>query len=109
MTTTLYAVQGDNKAVRTVVLRNGPLASSTPIDLTTATAVQLNATGPATLTKACTFVADATGTVTVTLLTADLATPGGYQIEWQVTFADSTVITVPSPGTDSLKIRPQGG
>lgn len=105
--TVLYATMGDNKQTRSVILRNGPNPTSTPLDLTNATAVVMNASGLATSPKTCTFLTDATGSVSVSLVTADLAKAGNFQIEWQVTFADGTVTTVPSPGTDTLVVRQQ--
>lgn len=106
--TTFYAVQNDNKAVLSVVLRNGPAADDDPIDLTSASAVAFHAnpTGAGTaISKACAYAADTTGAVSVSLLAAELVTPGLYSVEWQVTFADGTVTSVPDPGNDVLRIR----
>lgn len=104
MSTRLYAVQQDNQITLSVVLRSGPASTPTPLDLTSATAVRFLASGPADIDKACSFVNDETGAVTVDLVAADLAEAGGYNVQWKVTFSDSTVISLPDPGYDSLLV-----
>tara|TARA_R110000868_G_C10831439_1_gene759407 strand:- start:330 stop:668 length:339 start_codon:yes stop_codon:yes gene_type:complete len=44
------------------------------------------------------------GNVTYTLGTGFPTTPGQYRQEWQVTFADSTILTFPSSGYNVLEI-----
>jgi len=104
--TALYATAGDNLQTRTVILRD----TSGPIDLTNAASVAFHANGinvSATISKAATFIASTAGSVSVRLDTADLAAAGTYNCEWQVTFNDGTIMTVPEPGKDSLQISAQ--
>lgn len=109
MSTVLYFVAGDNKQLRSWIVRNGPLPTSPPIDLSAATAVEIHVPGIPSGTPAgtlpCTFVADATGTVSRTFAAADLVKAGLFGFETQITFADGTVATVPDPGADQIKIR----
>jgi hypothetical protein len=37
------------------------------------------------------------------------ATPGNWHLEYQVTFADSSVLTWPADAPDQISVRPQGG
>lgn len=103
--TTLYFDVGENKASRTYILHNGPLTTSTPVDLTTAsTVVMFISDGFPSATKTCTFVADATGSVTVELENTDLTVSGQFRFKTRVTFADSTVVDLPKPGFDYLAV-----
>lgn len=44
-----------------------------------------------------------------TLLAADLAMPGTFSLEWEVTNAGGIVFTAPSSGWDTLVINPELG
>jgi hypothetical protein len=111
---TLYFTKGDNKAVRTWTLRNGPLPSSSVVDLTNASALEIHAIGMPNPTMTVSVSGSPTaGTVTRTFLTADLAVAFSgareldFEFETQVTFVDGTIATFPSPGKDTIHVTDQ--
>lgn len=75
------------------------------IDLTGATVVlvwKLNGT----VSRKSATIEDATaGSVSYTLQSADVATAGTVKLEWEVTFSDATVLTVPSESYETLVIE----
>lgn len=109
--TELFLTQGDNQQLRRwqIYSRDPITGQATPVDLTTATAVRMHTVGSAVTDMACTFLTDATGTVSRVFLTADLATTGDFPFETQVTWADGTIATFPSPGKDVMHVAAQIG
>ena len=82
-----------------------------PIDLTGATVVLVWAPARlATQRKAATIVSDpTTGIVSYVPSADDVATAGVVRIEWEITFADQSVLTVPTLDEIILRILPDLG
>jgi hypothetical protein len=103
--------QNDNRPKIRMYLKQGAAGSVSPIDLTSATAVVFNmrlSTNPGTVVVSredADILTPATaGGVEYTLTAAQTATVGTYQAEFEVTFADGGILTVPS-GDDWIYIR----
>jgi hypothetical protein len=81
---------------------------TSPIDLTGATVkfmMRPVAGGAATVNAAATIVGSAAnGVVQYQWLATDTATVGDYVYEWQITFGDGKVATVPTLGQESLGV-----
>lgn len=83
-----------------------------PINLTTATSVKLlfkTSTGSTTFTRTCTVTNPLTGAVRYAWTTGDAATgptsaPNTFNIEWEITWSDGTITTVPNIGYKSLVV-----
>lgn len=84
--------------------------SDVPIDLTNAT-VEFHMrnvdTGEVKVDSAGTVHDVAQQQVRYDWIAGDTATPGTYEMEFEVTFADGTVETFPNDGHDVLEIRSQ--
>ena len=82
-----------------------------PIDLTGATVVLVWApAGADAQRKAASIVGDPTlGQVSYTMSAEDVATAGVVRIEWEITFADQSVLTVPTLDNTILRILPDLG
>jgi hypothetical protein len=50
-----------------------------------------------------------TGNVSYAPSAEDVATPGVVRVEWEITFADTTVLTVPTLDDTILRILPDLG
>lgn len=101
---TLYrAVEGDNKTPLPATLDGVD-------DLTGATIVAhlkpIN-TGGAPHSLDVNIIDGTAGTVKLEVDTADTVAAGLYQLEWQATFPDTTVLTWPTKGVDYLLVRSQ--
>lgn len=85
--------------------------SGLPIDLTGATVVLVWAlAGSVAQRKTASIVGDpTTGNVSYAPTTEDVATAGVVRIEWEITFADTTVLTVPTVDETILRILPDLG
>ena len=55
--------------------------------------------------RTATIVSAVTGEVSYSPLAADVATPGTYDLEWEIVFPDATQLTVPSSGYIELKVN----
>lgn len=84
-----------------------------PINLTTATTIRLIIKASAGITpylvKTCTIVNAITGKVKATWATGNLDTAGTYQGEFEITWSDSSIETVPNAGYFSFEIQPDLG
>lgn len=94
-------------AAEPVVLKSGPEGAQVPIDLTGAT-VKLfirKADGTGTpLSRTVTIVTPANGTVRYDWVAADTVDAGEFVFEYQITFGDGKIATVPTVGYYSLLI-----
>lgn len=94
--TTLGVKQHDSGRRMTDVLRD----TAGPIDLTNAVGVKLLARNAVSLAvkvnAACTFTASSAGSVAYVWTAADLDTAGSLQFEYQITYSDGSIYTVPS-------------
>lgn len=101
--------QNDNRPKIRLYAKQGPAGSVVPIDLTNATTAVFNmrlAVGSTVIVSrgAATILTPATaGGLEYTLATADTATVGNYLGEFEITFSDGGVLTVPN-GNDWLYI-----
>ena len=78
-----------------------------PINLTTATTVKIiikPTGGGSAITGTCTIVSAAAGTVRYSWVSGDTALAGTYQGEFEITWADGKIGTVPNEGYFSLEI-----
>ena len=83
-----------------------------PIDLTTATSVKLlfkTTTGSTTYSRVCTITNAVAGAVRYSWTSADAATGptsavNSFNIEWEITWSDGGITTVPNVGYKSLAI-----
>lgn len=93
--------RNDTRPVLEVQLTDTVNGVTTPIDLTAATGVKLlmrtqgGQTGTA-VNSACTFIDRPTGWIRYTWISADTATAGLYWAEFQITWTDGGVETVPN-------------
>lgn len=104
---TAYLKRGDTARLITDTLLQG----GAPINLTGATVVLVWApVGAAVQRKAASIVEDPTmGQVSYTPSAEDVATAGVVRIEWEITFADQSVLTVPTLDDIILRILPDLG
>lgn len=83
-----------------------------PINLTTASSVKLlfkTLTGSTTYTRTCTIISAAAGQVRYAWTLADAATGptsvvNSFNLEWEITWSDSTITTVPNVGYKQLSV-----
>lgn len=81
--------------------------STGPINLTGATVKMLarnSDTGATVINAAATVTSATAGAVSYSLTAADLATVAVLQFEWQITFSDGSIFTVPSSGYHYISI-----
>lgn len=106
MPLTTYKVGDRLPTYTATILEGAGTASEAPLDLTTATGVELilREVGASTnkVEAAADYVADATGSVSYEWAADDLDTAGRYNVEWRVTFPGTLPLTVPSRGHDII-------
>jgi hypothetical protein len=95
----LFLVEDNNapSMVLTLVRKVAGSSSTTAIDVTGCTVdliINLNGTVTNTGHTACTLTTPASGIVTYTIHATDFATPGLYNCETRITYADATVETI---------------
>lgn len=76
----------------------------TEIDLTGATVYLIWRQGGTVTRKAATITNASEGRVSYALLTADVATAGKVELEWEIEYGDGKLLTVPSEGYLELNI-----
>ena len=94
-----------------------PIFATLPLDLTTASVVKLlfkTSTGSVTYDRTCTILDAAGGEVSYVWTTADaasgpLSAVNTFNIEWEITWSDSTKTTVPNKGYKTLEVFPDLG
>lgn len=82
------------------------------LNLTTATQVKLlfkTVTGSTVYSRVCTITTPAAGQVTYTWTGADaatgpLSTVNSYNVEWEITWGDGSITTVPNEGYKTLSV-----
>lgn len=80
------------------------------INLANATVSLIFRAADGTVTKrTATIVSAGFGQVQYTPIPADVATPGIFDLEWEIVFVDSTNLTVPTSGYIRLIIHPDLG
>lgn len=96
--------QGDTGNPIRAILRDGDGA----INLTNATVrFTMRALGSSSLKvnrQTATTVSASAGSVRYNWAAADIDTPGVYECEWEITFQDGTILTVPDTGYDRVEI-----
>lgn len=103
--------QGDTRPKYVVALKdNFGQPGEAPIDLTTATSVKMKmrktgTTGAPKINATCALTTPAQGVVTYTWATGDTDTPATYDVEFEITWADTGIETVPNgSGADYLTV-----
>jgi len=101
MSVTITVKKGDTARVITDTLT----LDGTAIDLTDATVLLIwKFNGTVSRTRTATIVDAAAGEISYQLLEADVDTAGVVEFEWEITFGDDTVLTVPTDGVLTLGI-----
>jgi len=102
---TIRRKQGDTYPPIEATLEN---KDGTAINLTGATVAFHTKRAGTVVTNAAATVTDATGgEVSYTLVAADTAAAGEYEIEWEITFSDGSTQSVPTDRNDILIVAPQ--
>lgn len=83
--------------------------AGSPINLTGAAVVLVWNLNGTVSRKTATIVSAAAGTVSYAPEPADVSTVGTVLLEWEITFADTTVLTVPTLRPIRLEILPDLG
>lgn len=100
-----YLKQNDTKPSIQATLKN---ADGTAIDLTDATVdFHMSLNGVNVVDAAAVVVTALSGIVRYDWAAADTDTPGTYDIEWEITFVDASIRTVPNSRHDKLVIYPE--
>jgi len=108
MSTTFTIKRGDTLPLMRCTLTQ----DASPIDLTTATAVEVYfSSATEVFTRSATVAADpTTGVVTYAFQDSDWLAGqfavGGYKVEIQVTFTDGTILSIPTSGYGKLVVKP---
>lgn len=103
--TTIKRKQGDTYPPIEATLKN---KDGSAIDLTGATVAFHTKRSGTVVTNAAATVADEdSGEVSYALTAADTALAGDYEIEWEITFSDGSIQSVPTDRNDILIVVSQ--
>ncbi len=94
---------------RATLVEDPQIAGGTPVDLTNATAVKFimaESPNPAKVDAAAAFIDKVNGIVEYSWdgVAGDTDTPGTYEVEWEVTWADGGVQTFPNADYGSIEV-----
>ena len=107
--TSIKIIQGDTIPLNTQL----SWADGTNVDLTSASSVKFMmmkwGSIIATVSAACTIVTPIEGIVKYTWGAGETDTVGFYQVQWEITYTDGTIYTVPTDGKKYLIITGELG
>jgi hypothetical protein len=100
MATTLKMKRGDTARKITDTLTLG----GAPIDLAGSTIILVWKTSAAVARRTAAIIDPEAGTVEYQVVAEDVDTVGSAELEWEITFPDTNVLTVPTVGFIKVKI-----